>query len=392
LNLLLLKPEPQQYITTHINEYVIDLILSGSPFLNIDVKELVAQIVAKQKCKNKLPTWFKTQNIYYPNKINIEQASSEITANYKVILIKGGESIIDITGGFGIDSYAFSFKFNKVVYCEIDKELSKIAAHNFKVLNRHNIKTNIKDGIEYLKRNKQISDWIFIDSSRRNKDNKRVFLLNQCTPDITIYLDLLFKHSNNILLKLSPLLDLTKTIKDLKFVKKIHCIAVNNDVKETLFVLEKNYTNTINIRSVNITKKESQIFEYQYNKHCNLNCNFVLNYLYEPNAAIMKIGGFNHLARQLSIYKLHANTNLFTSKELIDFPGRRFKIIREFGYNKRKIKEALPKGKANISTRNFPDYPAQLHKKLKIKPGGSDFLFFVTDKEERHRVMLCSKV
>ncbi len=392
MNLLLLKPEPQQFITNHINEYAIDLILSGSPFLNIDIKELVAQIVAKQKCKNKLPTWFKTQNIYYPNKLNIEQASSEITANYKAILIKGGENIIDITGGFGIDSYAFSFKFNKVIYCEIDRELSKIATHNFKVLNRLNIKPIAKDGLVYLKQEKQNYNWIFIDPSRRNKENKRVFLLNQCTPDITIYLDLLFNHSNNILLKLSPLLDLTKTIKDLKSVKEIHCIAVNNEVKETLFVLEKNYTNTINIRSVNITKKESQIFEYKYNEHCNLNCNFALNYLYEPNAAIMKIGGFNQLAKQLRVYKLHANTNLFTSKELIDFPGRRFKIIKEFGYNKRKVKEVLLKGKANISARNFPDYPAQLHKKLKIKPGGSDFLFFVTDKEERHRVMLCNKV
>jgi len=106
----------------------------------------------------------------------------------------------------------------------------------------------------------------------------------------------------------------------------------------------------------------------------------------------MKSGGFNQLSKQFDIYKLHANTNLFTSKDLIDFPGRRFKIIKEFGYNKKKIKEVLPKAKANISARNFPGYPAQLHKKLKIKTGGSDYLFFVTDKEERHRVVLCNKV
>lgn len=392
MNLSLLKPQAQQFITNHINEFAIDLILSGSPFLDIDIKELVAQIVAKQKCKNKLPTWYNTLNIYYPNKVNIEQASSEITANYKAILVKGGKNLIDITGGFGVDTCAFSLKFNRVTHCEIDTELSKIAAYNFKTLQRFNIDTIAKDGLVYLKQKKQKYDWIFLDPSRRTINNKKVFLLNQCTPDITVYLDLLFKYSDNILLKLSPLLDLTKTIKDLKFVKKIHCIAINNEVKETLFVLEKNYNSTINIKSVNIAKKESQIFEYKYNKRSNLNCNFVLNYLYEPNAAIMKIGGFNHLAKQLNIYKLHANTNLFTSKKLIDFPGRRFKIIKEFGYNKRKIKEFLPNGKANISTRNFPDYPAQLHKKLKIKPGGSHYLFFITDKEERHRVVLCSKV
>jgi len=392
LNLSLLKPEAQQFITNHIHQYAIDLILAGSPFLDIDIKELVAQIVAKQKCKNKLPTWFNTQNIYYPNRINIEQASSEITANYKAILIKGGNNIIDITGGFGIDSYAFSFKFNKVLHCEINKELSKIAAHNFKALDRLNINVIPKDGLIYLEKNKQNFDWIFIDPSRRDKNNKKVFFLNQCLPDLTINLDLLFKYSDRILVKLSPLLDLTKTINDLKFVKEVHCIAINNDVKETLFILEKNYSKFIKIKSVNISKKESQIFEYKFNKPSKLNCKFISKYLYVPNAAIMKIGGFNHLANQLNVYKLHANTNLFTANKLIDFPGRRFKVVSEIGFNKRKIKEILPNSKANISVRNFPDYPAQLHKKLKIKPGGSDYLFFVTDKEERHRVVLCNKV
>lgn len=392
MNLALLKPEAQKFIANHINEFAIDLILSGSPFLDVDIKELVAQIVAKQKCKNKLPTWYKKLNIYYPNKINIAQASSEITANYKAILIKGGNKLIDITGGFGVDSYAFSLKFKEVTHCEIDSELSKIATYNFKTLQRFNIKTIVGDGLAYLKQKKEKYDWIFIDPSRRTANNKRVFLLNQCKPDITLHINLLFEYANNILIKLSPLLDISKTIKDLKFVKEIHCIAVNNDVKETLFVLEKNYQSEIKIKSLNIAKKESQIFEYKYNKEPRLNCNFILNYLYEPNAAIMKIGGFNHLARQLGIYKLHANTNLFTSKDLIDFPGRRFKIIKEFGFNKRKIKEFLPNGKANISTRNFPVNSSQLHKKLKIKTGGSDYLFFYTDKEERHRVALCYKV
>lgn len=392
MNKSILETEAQNFIKIHINEYAIDLILSGSPFLDIDIKELVAQIVAKQKCKKKLPTWFETSNIYYPNKINIEQTSSEITANYKATLIKGGVCLIDLTGGFGVDSYAFSFKFNKVIHCEVDTELSNIAAFNFKTLQRLNIDAINKDGLAYLKQANKNFDWIFIDPSRRSLNNKKVFLLNQCTPDITLHLDLFFKYSNNILIKLSPLLDLTKTIKDLKYVKEIHCVALNNEVKETLYILEKDYKDSTKIRSINIAKKESQIFDYIYNKPCKLNCKFISDYLYEPNAAIMKTGGFNQLAKQYGVYKLHANTNLFTSKELIDFPGRRFKVIEEFGYNKRKIKEVLPKGKANISARNFPDYPAQLHKKLKIKSGGSEYLFFVTDKEERHRVVLCHKV
>jgi len=158
LNLSLLKPQAQQFITNHINEFAIDLILSGSPFLDIDIKELVAQIVAKQKCKNKLPTWYNTLNIYYPNKVNIEQASSEITANYKAILVKGGKNLIDITGGFGVDTCAFSLKFNRVTHCEIDTELSKIAAYNFKTLQRFNIDTIAKDGLVYLKQKKQKYD------------------------------------------------------------------------------------------------------------------------------------------------------------------------------------------------------------------------------------------
>jgi 16S rRNA G966 N2-methylase RsmD len=159
--------------------------------IGVTIQELIEQIEAKKRTKNKLETWFKSKNIYYPNRLNIEQTSSEITANYKTKLIDG-ESIIDLTGGFGVDCFYFSKKIKNVFHCEINKNLSKIVNHNFKQLERNNITTISEDGIEYLKNNQRIFDYIYLDPSRRNDQKGKVFLLSDCLPNITTNLEMLF--------------------------------------------------------------------------------------------------------------------------------------------------------------------------------------------------------
>lgn len=130
LNLAILHPEVQQFITDHLKSNITKLILKGSPFTDISIQELANQIVAKQKSEQKLSTWFQTKNIYYPPKISIEQTSSEITAKYKCNLVSGN-SIIDITGGFGVDCFYFSKQFKEVTHCEINNHLSAIVKHNY---------------------------------------------------------------------------------------------------------------------------------------------------------------------------------------------------------------------------------------------------------------------
>ncbi len=366
------------------------LILKGSSFLDITIQEIVEQIEAKKKCEKKLPTWFHAKNIYYPNKINIEQTSSEITAKYKASLISGN-SIIDITGGFGVDCFAFAEKFKEVTHCEINKDLSSIVKNNFNVLGIENIKTEAINGLDYLNSQNKTYDWIYADPSRRNDSKGRVFLLEDCLPNIPQNLNVLFKFTDNILLKTSPVLDISSAIFEIDFVKEIHVIAVQNEVKEVLYLLKKNYQNSIQFKTINITKVKDQKFDFNL-VDAEASYSFPLKYLYEPNAAILKSGGFIEVSILLNINKLHKHSHLYTSTELIDFPGRKFQILHNINYDKRKLHKLIPGKKANITTRNFPETVAQIRKKTGLKEGGDMYLFFTKDMEENRRVLICKKV
>ena len=215
MNIPLLNIEIQEFINDHLNSNITTILLKGTSFLNIETKNIVEQIEAKKKCETKLPTWFNTQNIYFPNKLNIEQASSELTANYKSNLI-GGNSIIDLTGGFGVDCYYFSKQFKDLTHCEIDEHLSEIVKHNFKELNTNSIQTINRDGIQFLKDFQKTYDWIYVDPSRRHESKGKVFFLKDCLPNISEHLDLLFERSEHIMIKTSPILDISIGINELK--------------------------------------------------------------------------------------------------------------------------------------------------------------------------------
>ncbi|MGJ8761624.1 MAG: class I SAM-dependent methyltransferase [Polaribacter sp.] len=390
MNKAILSPEIQQFITDNLKSNITKLILKGSPFKDISVQELANQIVAKQKSEHKLASWFSSENIYYPPKISIEQTSSEITAAYKSNLVSGS-SIIDITGGFGVDCFYFSKQFKEVIHCEINEDLSEIVKHNYQQLKVKNITTISGDGLEYLKNNKANFDCIYIDPSRRNDLKGKVFLLNDCLPNVPENIDFLFTKTNQILIKNSPILDITSTINELKFVKEIHIIAVNNEVKELLFLLEKDFSDTIKIKTVNIGKKEIQTFNFNYKEAVNSEYSEPRSYLYEPNAAILKSGGFHEISQQLKVFKIQQHSHLYTSDEIIDFPGRTFKIENVLSYDKKKLKKLVVGNKANITTRNFPKTVAQIRKETKIKDGGNSYLFFTTHNTNDHIVISCKK-
>lgn len=391
MNPAILHPEVQQFINDNLNAETSKLLFKGSPFDTISIQELVTQIISKKKCEKKLPNWFKTENIYYPPKVHIEQTSSEITAAYKSSLVSG-DSIIDITGGFGIDCYYFSKKFRKVTHCELDGNLSTIVKNNYQQLKTGTINLVSGDGIEFLKNNDSKFDWIYIDPSRRDSIDKKVFLLKDCLPNVPENLELLFSKSDRILIKNSPILDLSKTIEELQYVKEIHIVAVHNEVKELLFVLEKNYNKTTQIKTINHTKNNLQVFDFQYLKRNTSNYAKPKKYIYEPNSAILKSGGFHEISSQLNLEKLHQHSHLYTTDERIEFPGRTFLVENSCSYNKKEIKKFLKENKANITTRNFPETVAQIRKKTKIKDGGTTYLFFTTNNNNKHIVLICSQV
>lgn len=390
MNERILHKGVQEYIDANLKSDIHKLILKGNPFSEITVQELANQIISKLKCEKKLPSWFNTKNIYYPPKLNLEQTSSEVTANYKSNLISG-QNIIDLTGGFGVDSYYFSKHFNSVIHCEINSELSEIANHNFTTLEATNIQTISENGIEYLQNTKENFDCIYIDPSRRDDVKGKVFLLEDCEPNVPDNIELLFEKSKTILLKVSPILDITSAINELSFVKEIHIIAVNNDVKELLFLLEKDYESKIEIKTTNFSKKEVINFGFIYNSEIVSKYELPLEYLYEPNAAILKSGGFHQITSNFDVYKLHQHSHLYTSNDLISFPGRSFKVNAILSYDKKKIRKVIKDGKANITTRNFPKTVAQIRKELKLKDGGTSYLFFTTNLNNELICILCEK-
>ncbi|MEL4308875.1 class I SAM-dependent methyltransferase [Joostella sp. CR20] len=383
----------QEFINKNINTDISSLLLKGINLEGVTDKDVVEQIEAKAKSKTKLPTWFKTAQIYYPNKLNIEQTSSEVTAQYKASLVDG-KSMVDITGGFGIDAYFFAKQFDEVFHCEINSDLSKIATHNFQVLGAENITTITEDGISFLEKTNKTFDCIYVDPSRRNDVKNKVFLLQDCAPNMPLVLPLLFTKTSTVLVKTSPLLDISIGIEALKKVSEIHIVAVQNEVKELLWILKDTAIHTPKIKTINLTKSENERFDFQLSDESTSEAilSEPLKYLYEPNAAILKSGAFNSLPEKLQLKKLHKHTHLYTSEKLTDFPGRSFEIINILPYNKKVLKKEIPNSKANITTRNFPETVAQIRKKTKIADGGDIFLFFCTNLQNEKIVIQCKKI
>lgn len=374
MNENILNKEVQAYINTHINADVNKIALAKSLFNNISSTELAGQIAAKKKSNFKLPTWFNTDKIYYPALLSIEQCSSEPTAAYKAELTIGN-SLLDLTSGFGVDSYFFSKKIDKVYSCEINEDLAKISAHNAKILDANNIKVLSTDGIAFLAETNDSFDTIYIDPARRNQSNK-VFKLKDCTPDVTEYLDLFLSKAKRIIIKTAPLLDISAGLMELKNVSEIHIISVKNECKELLWVINRDFTGKTEIICSSLNT-ERKIFSFPIE---DLKAQTIIaedetyQYLYEPDVSLLKSGAFNLIANRYDLKKLHQQSQLYYSNEFKpEFLGRIFKIEEQLTLNELKKEKQL---KGNVIVRNFPEKAENLVKKYKIIPSDHDFILF----------------
>lgn len=387
----LLNTKIQSFIEENLQTSVSKLALQKNPFPEVSWIEILNQISCKSRIKEKLPTFFNTKKILYPNKISLEQTSSEQTANYKSQLIFG-TSLIDLTGGFGVDDFYFSKKVDEIIHCEINEELSKIVNHNFNELCVKNIKFILGDSYEILQSLHQQFDWIYIDPSRRNDAKGKVFMLKDCLPNVPDLLDTYLEYSNNILIKTAPILDISAGLSELKNVKEIHIVALENEVKELLWIIEKNHPKSVEIKTINYTRESTENFNFKYNQEIYPKFSLPKKYLYEPNNAIMKSGGFNQICAAYPVEKLQQHSHIYTSNFQIEFPGRVFEIENCFTYSKSEMKKNLENTKANITTRNFPETVETIRKKWKIKDGGNRYCFFTTDMNNNKIVLLCKKL
>ncbi len=369
----ILDKEVQAFINANLTADLHFLLLKKSPFATVSMPEIVQQIKGKKVAQKKFPFLLKDGIIFPPN-LNVEQSSSQATAEFKAQNLKG-KSFLDLTSGFGIDAFFLSQNFEEVTLIEQNNELLEIVEHNWKILGKKAKFIN-GDLEKFLQENENKFDVIYLDPARRDQHKNKKFLLEDLSPNLLEIQEKLVKISPQIIIKLSPLIDISYLISVLKNISTVEIIAVRNEVKELLVHLEeKTGPNEITSPKIICTNLESleQSFSFFHSEEKSASSAFseALSYLYIPNNAILKAGAFNIVANHFYLKKLAPNTHLYTSSENNpNFPGRIFEIER---IDSSQIKKGE---KYNIISKNHPLTPDDIKKKFKIKDGGERYLIF----------------
>ena len=378
------------FIRSHANDDVRQLALQGKKNPEVDMTYALDQIAGRQKARVKIPSWAANDGIAYPPHLSMEQCSSEATARYKARIAGKGQKIVDLTAGFGVDMAFMSTNFAEAVHVEQQAALCAISSANYACLGLHHIQVVCSDGVDYLHQMEH-ADLIFIDPARRDEHDGRTYGIADCTPNTLEIIDEMLEKAHRVMIKLSPMLDWQKAVSDIGNVSEVHIVSVGNECKELLLVVERE-ARDIRVFCVN----DSQIFNYTIGDETG---NFYQaptspQYLYEPNASVMKAGCFQLIAKRFGISQPDKKSHLFLSDQIIpDFPGRGFVIERTCTMNKRELKTGLEGiTKANIAVRNFPLSVAELKKRLKLKDGGDVYIFATTDAQKGHLLLVCRKI
>ena len=388
MNSAILTPEFQDYLKKIEHEDIKSIGLKKSPFSTISPAEIAQQLKGLQVAKHKFPTLYSSENIFFPPSINLEQASSEATANYKATLVNG-KNLVDLTAGFGIDTMAFSKSFDKVYHIEQNEELSEIVKHNASIL-APNLETFTGTFQAFFDKNPTLKfDVIYLDPARRNSGGRK-FILEDLEPNILEWLPIFFEKSDKIIIKLSPLLDITSTLQQVKNIAEIHIVALKNEVKDFLLILDKNSTSKNPLsKAVNLENNQPEFeFLYEDEQYANAKFGDVSNYIYEPNVAILKTGAFKLLSEKFNLIKLHPNTQLYTSDKIIEnFPGKIYRIESHINNPKKE----LLKIKANVLVKNYNQPIDIVKKKFKVVDGGDITLIF-TQSIDGFRILKTSRI
>lgn len=369
-----MKIEIQKYINSNLNSNLHSLLLKKSPFQEVSMQEIVQQIKGKQVAQKKFPFLMK-EGIVFPPQLNLEQSSSDKTAEYKSNLLKG-KKFVDLTSGFGIDAYFLSKNFDDITLVERNADLLKIVENNWEILGRKARFMN-QELEDFLQNNQEQFDVVYLDPARRDEQKKKVFLLEDLSPNILEIQEQLLSISEKVIIKLSPLIDLKYLVSVLKNVFQIDIIAVKNDVKEVVIYLSKKESSKIICNCVNLESGENS-FQYHFGEEENAISDFgePEKYIYIPNNAVLKAGIFNLIGERFRLEKLHPNTHIYTSnKKNNDFPGR---ILNMEVVDSKFIKK---KEQYNIISKNYPLKPEEIRKKYQLKDGGEAYLIFTQSKK-----------
>ncbi len=389
------KPDPRFFkaLDQFADTDPIQLSLQASKFPNLDIPFIVQQITARKKAKMKLPEWLAQDRVIFPPTISMEQCSSEITAKFKAKIFHG-HSLIDLTGGAGVDTYYLSKGFDQVTYLERNNDLVQLAEYNFDVLGAKHIRCLNIDSLDYIQNLNQLPTHLYIDPARRDQHNMKVHSFKDCEPDVIQLMELLGGSNVRLLIKASPMLDISMGLTQISNVKAVYVVSVKNECKEILFLVDPTYVGETELKTFNWLSTEWQEYSATFESLGGVKepTGTIGRYLYEPNASLLKSGIYKLLGKSHGVTKLNPNTHLYTSESLIeDFPGRKFEVTWAGPASKKELSSQLVGSKVSVVSRNYPLTVDQIRKKYNLKDGEDYYLFFYRNIKNKPEVAICRK-
>ena len=390
------------FVKKHLGEDAMRLRLKKWPEMNFSTDLAITQIEARSRnLDKKIPLWAENNRIVFPSMLSTEQCSSQATAEYKQRLVVG-DSICDLTGGLGIDLYFMAQNCREATYIEQNSLYCHVARHNFDTLNATHIEVINSDCNSFIDSDIRSYDTIYIDPARRGKSQERIFAVADCEPNVLAMLPTLLNRCKRLIIKLSPMVDLTQLRNEIEMPCHIYVVSLRNECKEILVVIDsekskEDYRNSSITTCAIIGNNNTKEYDFDYTEEENAPYSIAAEpceYLYEPDTAILKAGMFKSLAVQFDMCKLHRNSHLYTSsKATPDFPGRAFKVLDVIPFSSSICKSFAKQYTAcNITTRNFPLSAVELRKKLKTKDGGDIYLFATTLADNTTALIICNKL
>ena len=384
-----------EFVAKHLDADLHRLMLSAGKYPEISMREAVSRIEGLRKIKNKVPDWYHPA-LQIPATLSVEQCSSAETASFKSSLFTG-QRLADLTGGMGVDSFYWAKSFDAVQYVEQMPELATAAAANFDLLGANNIQVSCNTAVAFLDSDCGQFDLIYLDPARRGQSNQKLYLLHDCEPDVVRLLPKLMEHTGRVLVKLSPMLDITASLRSFGRASRVWVISVNSECKEILVLLEKDTGFSPELVPVEVVPlpRQNTGFHFTFAAEQEQSVPYTApgKYLLEPDVAVMKSGAFKTFAARFGLQKLHTLTHLYTCAKLPEgpVPARIFEVKHVVKYDRKSVAEVIDSGKANISCRNFPDTPEAVRKRLKLADGGEVYLFATTLHDESKVILVCAK-
>ena len=382
-----------EFIRKYIDEAPTRAALIASGRADLDAAYVATQIKGLQTLRRKAPSW-SFPEIEIPSGVSVEQCSSERMARFKAALF-GGVSALDLTGGLGIDAWAWSASFERVTYVERDGELCATAQRNFERLGARNIRCVEAEAEDFMAGNHERFDLIYVDPSRRDDQGRKVFRIADCAPDVGALAPALLAAAPQVLIKLSPMLDVQAALRDLPDTRRVWVTSMGGECKELLFLLSKSPRMGMPAHIAVLGKTGDTTLDFDLEEEQSAPAPALsgpLAYLYEPDAAILKAGLFKSFAHRYGLSKLHPHTHLYASHTLRpSLPARTFEVLDYGPYDIRFVRDRIPSGQANISVRNFPDSADQARKRLRLKDGGDVYLFAATGPANEKLLILCRR-